>query len=352
MNERVDILVVGAGLAGLTAASALSDDGTSVLVVDKSRGVGGRMATRRIGGATFDHGAQFITVRDESFARSIEAWREEGIVAQWFGGTSPVAGHERVVGGGSVGKGAPAATAHARYRGNPSMTAVAKALARTLDVRLGSRVKHLAVAGDEWSAHLEDGTRISAGALLLTPPVPQSLELLDAAGTIIPSRVREDLHAISYEMCIAVMSVLDGPSTVGEPGGFAPADGPVAWIADNQRKGISDVPAVTLHADGAFSEAHWEEEREEVGRRLIDAAAPWLGSGVTEFQVHGWRYSKPVRLSNRRCLGTRPVLRSGQPGTTAPPVVFAGDAFGGPRVEGAFLSGRAAADHLKREIGK
>ena len=52
--------MVGAGMAGLTAAHRLSGV-TEVVILDKGRGVGGRLATRRIGDATIDHGAQFIT---------------------------------------------------------------------------------------------------------------------------------------------------------------------------------------------------------------------------------------------------------------------------------------------------
>ncbi|MSO32728.1 MAG: FAD-dependent oxidoreductase, partial [Ilumatobacteraceae bacterium] len=59
------VVVVGAGIAGLTAARALSHAGHSVIVLDKGRSVGGRMATRRIGDATVDHGAQFFTVRSD-----------------------------------------------------------------------------------------------------------------------------------------------------------------------------------------------------------------------------------------------------------------------------------------------
>ena len=71
----------------------------------------------------------------------------------------------------------------------------------------------------------------------------------------------------------------------------------------------------------------------ESGRRLLDASKPWLGAEVLSYQVHGWRYSKPMRVDEEPC-----VLA-----TESPPLVLAGDAFAGPRVEGAALSGWAAA---------
>lgn len=332
MTRSTQVLVIGAGLSGLTAAKILQREGFEVLVVEKSRGVGGRMATRRIGEAVFDHGAQFITVRDSEFARAMAAWNGSGSAKEWFRSTGS--------GGG-----------HTRYRGNPSMTAIAHELSRSLDVRLSTRVISLALAGAQWTATMEAGETIATDAIILTAPVPQSLALLDAGQTanqaILPGNIRHELESISYEHCIAVMALLEKTSALPEQGWAIPKNGPVAWMADNQAKGISPLPAVTIHAKAGFSEKHWETDRIQVGEQLILAAEQWLGCAVKEFQVHGWRYSKPVGVHEQRCVGTRPA--SGDDAAKAPPVVFAGDAFGGPRVEGAFLSGRAAARHIMKE---
>ncbi len=314
-EQTTDVLVIGAGMAGLIAAAELQRAGRRVLVLDKSRGVGGRLASRRIDGATFDHGAQFITTRDPRFAAVLEQGRQDGAMEEWFRGF------------------AGAADGHARWRGKPAMSAVAKHLALGLDLLLEMPVVALRQAGDRWRAETTTGRTFTAEAVVLTPPVPQSLALLDAGGMGVAPEMRARLAAIKYERCLAVMAVLDGPSHIPPPGGLAPADGPIAWIADNQLKGISAEPAVTIHATHAFSLEHWERDRQESGRALLGAAAEWLGAGVKTFQVHGWRYSKPMRVDEEPC-----VLVS-----QSPPLVLAGDAFAGPRVEGAALSGWAAA---------
>ena len=81
--NRSSCIVVGAGISGLLAASSLQREGWDVTVLDKSQGVGGRMATRRVGGGTFDHGAQFFTVRGERFWELVEGWLEAGVAAEW-----------------------------------------------------------------------------------------------------------------------------------------------------------------------------------------------------------------------------------------------------------------------------
>ncbi|MBP1654772.1 MAG: hypothetical protein H6Q28_1328 [Bacteroidetes bacterium] len=80
---HADVLVVGAGMAGLSAAAALREAGLSVLTVEKGRGVGGRMASRRVGSAVFDHGAQFVTVRDSRFAAVMSEWERRGAAREW-----------------------------------------------------------------------------------------------------------------------------------------------------------------------------------------------------------------------------------------------------------------------------
>ncbi len=82
-GETADVLVIGAGMAGLTAAAELQRAGRRVLVLDKGRGVGGRLASRRIEGAAFDHGAQFITARTARFAALVEDGRCRGCAGDW-----------------------------------------------------------------------------------------------------------------------------------------------------------------------------------------------------------------------------------------------------------------------------
>jgi hypothetical protein len=108
-------------------------------------------------------------------------------------------------------------------------------------------------------------------------------------------------------------------------------------MADNHLKGVSAVPgAITIHAGPDFSEAHWLSEDEFIISKLLSAAGEWIGSDIEAAQVHRWRNSKPIMTYPEPCLSIK------SPG----PMIFAGDAFAGPRVEGAVLSGLAAADML------
>ena len=139
-----DVLIIGAGLAGLSAANELKRAGHNVLIIDKGRGIGGRLAGRRIGDASFDHGAQFFTAREASFKATVEGWIEAGVAKEWY----------------SSYPGQP--NGHPRYRGVPTMTAVAKYLAKDIDIIRATKVTRIGQQDNGWVAQLDNNQTDSA----------------------------------------------------------------------------------------------------------------------------------------------------------------------------------------------
>lgn len=335
MSNKPSCIVIGAGMAGLVAATQLQADGWHVTVLDKGRGVGGRMASRRVADARFDHGAQYFTVRDPRFQALVDRWLADDVAAVWATGF-PKAGEPDASG------------THPRYRGAGGMTALAKALAAPLTVHVSTQVTQIDTMPDGWAVvakHLGTGetTTHTAAALLMTPPAEQSLALMASGNAALPAAVTAALGRITYNPCFAVLARLDAPSTVPAPGGvFMPGE-PLSWIADNQQKGISDEPAVTLHAGPEYTRAHYDDDPAAVAAALVAAARDVIGPAeVLETQVQRWRYSQPAVMHPEKTLFTA------QPA----PLAFAGDAFDGARVEGAALSGMAAAAALNAHFAK
>jgi len=303
-----EVLVVGAGVAGLTAARTLADGGRDVLVVDKGWNPGGRMATRVTDEARFDHGATFFSGEDGNFRIALDRWRREGAVAAWPEGEE-------------------------RWRGAPDMRSLGRYLARGLRIATRTRLTGVGLEGGRWTAQVEDGGTVTADAVLMTPPVPQTMDLLTAGEFRFEPGLAAELEHVAYDRCFVVMAELDGASRVPAPGSFEPREGPIIRVVDERVKGTSDVPAVTLHASPEFSRSRWEADRNRVASEIIRSAAPWLADAITAHQIHGWRYCRPVSTWPEPCLvvGTDPLL------------ILAGDAFGGPDVPGAHRSGLAAA---------
>ncbi|MDJ0621522.1 MAG: FAD-dependent oxidoreductase [Desulfocapsaceae bacterium] len=317
-----DVIIVGAGIAGLTAARKLQSYGRRILVLEKSRGVGGRMATRRSGDAAFDHGAQFITARENNFINWLNTLEERGVVAKWFSGES---GEDR----------------HPRWRGVPGMNAMAKHLSKGIDIRLESKVIALEKQGYDWHVHFQNHEyHITSTAILLTPPVPQTLELLEFLQPSMSEKAQTLLTKFTYERCLAVLARLTEPTHLSPPGFLRKPSTNISWLADNQLKGVSKVPAVTIHATADFSLRHWQENREHITEMLLQEASEHLNLKIKDCQVHGWKYSKPQYIHELRSFE---LFRQ-------PHLILAGDAFGGPRVEGASLSGWDAAERLEEEM--
>ncbi len=324
------VLVVGAGIAGLVAARDLAVE-HRVTVIDKGRGVGGRMATRRLGDATFDHGAQFVTTHRADFADEVRRWCDAQVATPWFRGRVGPAGV------------APS-DGHDRFRGVVSMNDVAKHLAASCDVRRTCRAVALRADRGAWAVDLDDGTTLVASGVVLTAPVPQTCDLLAAGGVELSSGDRAALERVDYEPCIAVMVRPDRSPGLAPPGAIAPEEGPLDWIADNEAKGISAVPALTLHAGAEASRDLWDEPDETVVATLVASARAVTGTSwsALEWSVQRWRYARPEVSHPDACL-----LLDG-----LPPAVLCGDAFGpGAKVEGAFDSGRAAAAALRTALG-
>lgn len=310
------VLIVGAGLAGITTARRLLEAGLHPVIIDKGRAAGGRMATRTIGDARFDHGAQHFGARSSAFMHVVDDLVSAGVVRHWIDAGS-------------------AQRPNLRYVGTSGMRSVVEHLARGLDVRTSVDVDHVART-DSGVAAIAKGRVVATGhAAVVTPPVPQLLDLLDRGELRVPQTLRDRLEGVHYHATLAVMAQLDGPSDL--PDGHRSFDaGPIAWIADNQHKGVSPIPAITAHSSAAFAAQHLEDDPAEWSQILAEHLVSHLAGAITGVTGHRWRYAEP-----QDTLDAGAVILDG-----GAPVVLAGEVFAGAKVEGAYRSGIAAADLL------
>ncbi len=325
IKTPADVCIIGAGLSGLAAAGMLADAGLSVAVIDKGRGVGGRLATRRIGDAKLDHGAQFFTVRGDDFRAVIDDAQAAGVVDVWCHGFTEEDGYPR-------------------YYCPNGMTALAKWLTsnvadRGVVVETGQRATQIERSEHGWRLPIESGGERLSRALLVTSPVPQTLTLLADGGVELDPNVASALHAITYKPTFALMVTLESASMLLPPGGVQRTEADLfTFISDNHLKGVSEKPALTFHVNGEASTSRWDDAPAIVISDLLTEAKPWIGDApIIDVQLHKWKYAGPHTPHPERHL-----IAATEPGL----LVLAGDAFGGPKVEGAFNSGLSAAKAL------
>lgn len=318
-----DALIIGAGVAGLTAAQVALAVGWRTQVLDKGRSVGGRLATRWLGDRAnlVDHGAQFFTVRSLMFQQRVAQARAAGVVREWSRGWG---GH---------------ADGHPRYMAPGGLNALARYWARNVPVVLNATVSSVHPTPAGWQVHTAEGQLWQAQRVLCTAPAPQTLAMLHAGGVTLDPADQARLQAITYHPCLCALFRLNTAARLPEPGALQHPTLDISWLADNQRKGISAAPLLTVHANPAYSRVHYADPEEAILADLWAAVRPWVSDlAPVEQQLKRWRYAQPETSHTQRTLRLAGV----------PPFFVAGDAFGSARVEGAALSGWAAATALLR----
>lgn len=311
MVQATECLVIGAGVTGLACAAALRDAGHDVLVLDKGRGIGGRMATRRVkldhGEISFDHGAQYLRSDNPRFRAALT----DAGAQHWPGDGN----RDRLV-------------------GVPGMSAVPRRMAKGLSILQSTEVTALGRSDLGWRVH-STGGEISARRVVLTIPAPQARALLTAEG----ASVADHLATVQMAPCLTLMAAFPAGSPrpfIQEP---AP-DAELSWIAqDNSKPGRAEgVVTWVAQASADFSARHLEQTPD----RLVDLMLPLLAARIggdpqlaLYAAVHRWRYAQAVT----------PL---GQPFLHVPDrsLYLGGDWCLGARAEHGFASGYAIAQDM------
>lgn len=304
-------VVVGAGMAGAACAAALLARGHEVTVLEEGGAAGGRMAQRRAEGFVFDHGAQYIKVRDAAFAAAVEAWQERGVVMPWPGADT---------------RGAPA------WQGVPSMAAPVRALLAGCRLETGVRVGSVRREDGGWLVADRYGASVARGELLaLAVPAPQAARLLEGVCDAGVAALAARLGPVAIAPCWSGM--LGFAERVRQDfESLRPESGPLAWIARNTgRPGRGGHESWTVHAVPAWSRQRLGRPAGEVAGELLQAFLATVGGPLPAVR-HLAAVCWPHALVERP-LG-RPFVLDAAAG-----IGLCGDWCLGPRVEAAWLSG-------------
>ena len=329
---RRHFAVVGAGMAGIACARTLMQARHSVTVFEKSRGPGGRMATRRTEFGSFDHGTQYFTVRDARFQKALHTSAQQ--VATWQVNTVRIMDEA-----GRVAAASPR-SAEPHFVATPGMNALvqhwAEPIAALHRQSLVTRIERDRLQPTLWQLHTEgpsDETQVHAGfdAVLLAVPSTQASALLRAS-QLLP-KVQQQLEAVRVAPCWTLM--LAFPQAAGPLGPIWHAARSehhrIAWLAREAAKpGRESIERWTVQASPQWSERHLEDDEERVKAKLLRAFTEVTGIRAEpgHAQVHRWRYAQTLTPLGKSRLWD---AKSG--------IGLCGDWCLGRRVEDAFVSG-------------
>ncbi|MEG3875950.1 FAD-dependent oxidoreductase [Microcoleus sp. herbarium7] len=343
----LDVAVIGAGMAGLICARQLRLAGYSVAVVEKSRGPGGRVATRRVHGTRADHGARYLEPQGDAVQALIDVLVDRDILKLWTDTVWEFRGGEL------------SASPNSCYIAPAGMNAVGKYLARDLEIWFGRRVQAISTADNQmWHLSLEvtDGNfdrpqELIAKAVVVAIPAPQALMFLNSEINL-QSDFLDQLRSVEYDPCITVMAGypaakqqdLSSLNPQWKSVSF-PDNADLAWVGlDSSKRLDSQQPVFVVHSSSDFADRHLESvDLPTVGQQLLDRASeyliPWLNQPEW-LQVHRWRYAfcrNPLPVS---CLVAEETL----------PLVCAGDLCGEGQIDAALRSGLAAANWVNSQL--
>lgn len=287
------IAVIGAGLAGLVVAGELHRR-HQVTVFEKSRGVGGRMATRYADPFRFDHGAQFFTARSRAFQGFLRPHIETGVIATW----RPQFVELR---GANVTASRQWDDSPSHYVAVPGMHALAQALAKDLRVEINTSVAQLEHSAAQWSLRGIGGRELGQyDWLVVTAPAAQTAALIGNTSELGSSAANARMLG-----CFALMLGFEQPLPLPWQAALV-READISWISVNSSKPGRAAPyTVVVHSTNQWAETHMDDDLDAVREYLVAELSRVTGvdcSTAKHCALHRWRYANIDRQDGPRCF--------------------------------------------------
>lgn len=331
MGQKPSVAIIGAGLAGLTCATALKGLVENVKIFEKNIFPGGRIGHFRAGEYEFNHGAQYFTVNNPLFWNIVSAWQTDGIVRPWEGWIVEL----------QKGQIINSDMTTQRFVGVPRMQTVAENLARHCDLTTSANISELeSVNQGGWRLFNERGDYQGAyDIVIIATAAHQVADLCRPIPTI--SKPAEN---VDMTVCWSGMLAFDKKLNIPYDAAFV-LDSPLSWISRYRvADTASDADCWVLHASPEWSQQYAATFRGRVMHALIDAF--WEATDLSmhnpvSASVHCWKHALPINPIDEDSLFEESQA-----------IGACGDWCTAPRIEGAVLSGFSMADRVMKYIHK
>uniref|UniRef100_A0A7S4IK06 Amine oxidase domain-containing protein n=1 Tax=Vannella robusta TaxID=1487602 RepID=A0A7S4IK06_9EUKA len=328
MPHRVGI--VGCGLAGLVAARVLSSSGCEVVVWDKSRGPGGRLAAKRSPHGDIDFGAQYFTCSDSVFIEQVDKWVENGVVVPWEVSPAVIDVPGRIEAKESSTK---------RFVGSLKMTSISRELEKDIKslVHYETLITSVTRHENQWKISTNEDTVGVVDTVIVNTPPKQALPFLEQN-----SELHKTVNSVHMNPCWAISLTFSDPLDLSIESAFVNC-GKLSWIAKNGSKANrTQVPETwVLHANPEWSNDNLERSPSDIESLLAEEFFTVLGIERKRYIhsiVHRWRYS----------IAKNPLSSDGYLLSQDKTLGVCGDWCNNGKVEGAYMSGYLLAQQLLR----
>jgi renalase len=321
------VAIIGAGMAGISCATALRSAVPRVKVFEKMAAAGGRMCSFRAGEHQYDGGAQYFTARSLAFQQQIEHWKQNWLVAEWEAWLVDL----------HLGDALSREDGVVRYVGRPVMQSCIDDMAGLSEVQYQVEVGRIAHTADRWELFGTRGEILGDyDAVVIAVPAPQAVPLLQAA-----PHLAKAAQSVNILPCWSVMLAFEQPLNLGFDAAFLVMP-KLTWAArDSSKPERQEREVWVLHGSPEWSNAHKELEPIDVVMQFLqdfELATRRKLPMPAHVDARFW----PIALVVNSLAGEEfydPQLKLG----------VCGDWCRMPRVEGAYLSGISLAAELLKQ---
>jgi renalase len=338
MNNHLEIAIVGAGIAGITCARELRSAGRKgITIFEKSRGVGGRLTTRRMFDTCVDRGTCYISPKGEPFRDLFDRLIAANIIKPWTNITHTLTADGNILSDADI---------YPRYVAPGGMNQITKYLAQDLDVRFGQRAIAIEPDNNLWRLTIEGNDEpIFARTIILAIPAPQAVDLLSPLANVLPIEFLNTLRGVDFHPSIAIAAgytmtqLAEWESVYPDVKSVSCIDDPIlGWVGVDSSKRKQPAPPVFVLQSTANFVAEYPnpEDLVSASRVMLERASerflPWFRDCLWQ-EPHLWRYA----------FAKSPLVDAYLSIDLPAPLYCTGDWCGGRKVEDAYLAGLAVA---------
>ncbi len=319
IKEKYELIIIGAGICGLSIGKALTNSSIHYKIVEKSKAFGGRAATRRVSSQPVDHGAQYFTCENPLFRTWIRELEEEGFIKVWDSKFHAWDGKSLHI----------KDDFKARFICPLGMTSMAKEMAKVLPVSREVKITEAKYINNSWNLKTDGLLELQAEKIISTAPLTQSLEVF---ADYIDREQLPELSAIEYNPCLCGIFIFPITFKPAWKGIFWNSGEILSWVAhDSSKRDHPHQTVLVAQARPQFSRKHFNANDDATLQKMFEELKTALGQNLDkplESQLKKWRYSQiiePLQKPFVECADGNLILT--------------GDWCQGSRIETTYLTG-------------
>ena len=278
--KKPNIAIIGAGLSGLILAKQLATT-HQVQIFEKSRGLGGRLATRYAEPYQFDHGVPSFTAKSTAFQAYLYPLQQAGLIAPWTANSVEIQADKTII---------ACTDTQPEYVGMPKMNQIGKYLAEGMQVERQTRITAIQGVAGAWMLQTETGAEHGPYAWVISTAPPEQ------TAAILPPGCLPEIHDVApMEGCYVMMLGFAEPLPIEWEMATVHHEAIRTILLNHAKPGRPAGYSMVVQSTKAWAETYSEAENAWVIQQMVDMASEMVQHDLSQAEhtsIHQWRYAR------------------------------------------------------------